>query len=158
MEELIELEEPQQIIKTLNSPTYTSKYTIEYKFKEIKIEPEKIIYVAIPDKYTTLELTWLGFSHRQKGTNNNTWDNRPGQTTALVYSKAYPGDEFRYWAGLHIVRWVQNLLKIQNGLIMMLFMSGNVKVIKAYIQTRRALIQCMQMSLKYKILVQITSI
>ena len=33
MEELIELEEPQQIIKTLNSPTYTSKYTIEYKFK-----------------------------------------------------------------------------------------------------------------------------
>lgn len=99
MEKLIELEEPQQVIKTLNSPTYTSKYTIKYKFKEITIEPEKIIFVAIPDKYTTLELTWLGFSHRQKGTNNNTWDNRPGLTTALVYSQAYPGDEFRYWAG-----------------------------------------------------------
>lgn len=86
------------VVKIFDTPTSKNKFTVVYVFPEIKLKPRDVLYFYVPEEYAKLNISRLGFSHRQKGEFVER-DLKPGLTSALVYSKSVPGDEYRYWGG-----------------------------------------------------------
>lgn len=93
-------EETYSIIQTLSSPTKQNLSNLEYKFKEISLNPREALYFEIPERYSKMSISGVTIGHRQSERKSKTVDPNPGYTAVAVYTKDLSHDKaWRYWGG-----------------------------------------------------------
>jgi hypothetical protein len=90
-----------KVIQVFEKPTHETTISAGYKFDEMKIRPNEILYFLVPERLSGSAVSQVGFGHRQDGRKlvDGERDSNPAITSALVYDKTKVNDELRYWAG-----------------------------------------------------------
>jgi hypothetical protein len=99
LQRLVENESHGNVVGVYKNPSTINTLSAEYRIPEFKLKPKDVLYFYVPEKFSTMSLSWLGFSHRQNSQASDSWDEYPGLTSALVYTSSMPKDKLRYWGG-----------------------------------------------------------
>ncbi len=99
LNKLVKNEKYGKVIGVYKTPSFINSLSAKYNIPEVKLMPKDVVYFYVPEKFSDMSLSWLGFSHRQKQEPVGTWDENPGLTSALVYTSSMPKDNLRYWGG-----------------------------------------------------------
>jgi hypothetical protein len=87
-----------RVVKVFEDPTEVTSISASYRFPEIRLGKDEVIYFLVPENLAKKDLSQISFDHRQNGA-AVLHDPTPGLTSITVYSKDFPGDELRHWAG-----------------------------------------------------------
>ncbi len=98
LDRLVKQEKYGKIIQVMDTPQEKTSTNLIYKFKEIEMKPNDVMYFYVPDTYTLRPVSQVSMGIRQ-----NEWpterDSEPALLAVMIHDSNYLQDEMRYWAG-----------------------------------------------------------
>ncbi|MFZ4713751.1 MAG: hypothetical protein ACOYL6_08580 [Bacteriovoracaceae bacterium] len=98
LQTLVKEEKYGKILKVMEEPKEKTSTSLVYKFEELELKPNEILYFYVPDSYTLRPVSALSFGIRQDES-PMTQDLNPGLISGMIYDEGFKDDELRYWGG-----------------------------------------------------------